>query len=100
MNLTHDKYGDIRDAIRGLLAEFLDDYFLKIDEARGYPEQFVDALTQAGWLAALVPQEYGGSGLGLAEASVTADSASPTNTTSNANFAKRACIRSLPYRPT
>ncbi len=38
--------------------------------ARGYPEAFVDALTKAGWLAALIPQEYGGSGLGLTEASV------------------------------
>ena len=38
--------------------------------ARDYPEEFVDALTKAGWLAALIPQEYGGSGLGLAEASV------------------------------
>jgi acyl-CoA dehydrogenase len=42
----------------------------EVDEARGYPEAFVTALTEAGWLAALIPQEYGGSGLGLAEASV------------------------------
>jgi acyl-CoA dehydrogenase len=42
----------------------------RVDAERGYPEAFVDALTQAGWLAALIPQEYGGSGLGLAEASV------------------------------
>jgi acyl-CoA dehydrogenase len=41
-----------------------------VDEARGYPEEFVNALTQAGWMAALIPQEYGGSGLGLTEASV------------------------------
>ncbi len=40
------------------------------DEARGYPEEFVDALTRAGWMAALIPEEYGGSGLGLTEASV------------------------------
>ena len=45
-------------------------YWQKVDEERGYPEAFVDALTEAGWLAALIPQEYGGSGLGLAEASV------------------------------
>jgi acyl-CoA dehydrogenase len=65
-----DGYQDIRDAIRGLFADFPDDYFLKIDEARAYPEAFVNALTNAGWLAALIPEEYGGSGLGLAEASV------------------------------
>lgn len=41
-----------------------------MDEVRGYPEEFVNALTQAGWMAALIPQEYGGSGLGLTEASV------------------------------
>src|SRR6188768_1328590 len=70
MNTQNDKYQDLRDAIRGLFADFPDDYFLKVDEARGYPEAFVEALTRAGWLAALIPQEYGGSGLGLAEASV------------------------------
>ena len=61
---------DIRDAVRSLCAEFPPEYFRKIDEERGYPAQFVDALTQAGWMAALIPQEYGGSGLGLTEASV------------------------------
>ncbi|MBC3244978.1 acyl-CoA/acyl-ACP dehydrogenase [Pseudomonas lurida] len=70
MNQQLDGYQDIRDAIRGLFADFPDDYFLKIDEARAYPEAFVNALTNAGWLAALIPEEYGGSGLGLAEASV------------------------------
>jgi acyl-CoA dehydrogenase len=70
MNAQNDKYQDLREAIRGLFADFPDDYFLKVDEARGYPEAFVEALTRAGWLAALIPEEYGGSGLGLAEASV------------------------------
>jgi len=70
MQSTHDQYQDIRDAIRDLVAQLPDDYFRRIDEEKGYPEAFVDALTKAGWLAALVPQEYGGSGLGLAEASV------------------------------
>jgi acyl-CoA dehydrogenase len=68
---THDhQYQDIRDAIRDLCKQFPDEYFRKVDEARGYPEEFVNALTQAGWMAALIPQEYGGSGLGLTEASV------------------------------
>ncbi|KWN84242.1 acyl-CoA dehydrogenase family protein [Burkholderia ubonensis] len=69
MNQT-DAYQDIREAVRDLCGEFPAEYFRKIDEARGYPEAFVDALTKAGWLAALIPQEYGGSGLGLTEASV------------------------------
>jgi acyl-CoA dehydrogenase len=63
-------YEDIRDAVRDLCRQFPDEYFRKIDEARAYPEAFVDALTKAGWLAALIPQDYGGPGLGLAEASV------------------------------
>ena len=65
-----DKYQDIRDAVRDLCAQFPDEYHRKVDAERRYPEEFVDALTQAGWMAALIPQEYGGSGLGLAEASV------------------------------
>ena len=63
-------YQDIRDAIRDLCTQFPDEYFRQVDEKRGYPAEFVDALTKAGWLAALIPQEYGGSGLGLTEASV------------------------------
>ena len=70
MNSHSDQYQDIRDAIRDLCKQFPDEYFRKVDEARGYPEEFVNALTQAGWMAALIPQEYGGSGLGLTEASV------------------------------
>jgi acyl-CoA dehydrogenase len=66
---NHD-YQDIREAVRALCAEFPAEYFRKVDEARAYPEEFVTALTQAGWLAALIPEEYGGSGLGLTEASV------------------------------
>jgi acyl-CoA dehydrogenase len=71
MNNANDKsFPDIRDAVRDLCAQFPNEYFRKIDEARGYPADFVDALTKAGWMAALIPQEYGGSGLGLTEASV------------------------------
>ena len=67
---SSNNHHEIRDAIRALCAEFPDEYFRKIDEQRVYPEAFVNALTNAGWLAALIPQEYGGSGLGLTEASV------------------------------
>ncbi len=67
--LDHDHH-EIREAIRDLCADFPATYFREIDEQRAYPEAFVDALTKAGWLAALIPQEYGGSGLSLVEASV------------------------------
>jgi acyl-CoA dehydrogenase len=70
MTPTTDRFHDIRDAVRDLCRQFPDEYFRKIDEQRAYPADFVDALTKAGWLAALIPQEYGGSGLGLAEATV------------------------------
>jgi acyl-CoA dehydrogenase len=66
----HGDYADIREAVRDLCASFPPEYHRKVDEERGYPEAFVDALTKAGWMAALIPEEYGGSGLGLSEASV------------------------------
>jgi acyl-CoA dehydrogenase len=65
-----DQYQDLRSALRELCAQFPAEYFRRIDERRAYPEEFVDALTKAGWLAALIPEEYGGAGLGLTEASV------------------------------
>ncbi|WP_395060587.1 acyl-CoA dehydrogenase family protein [Polaromonas sp.] len=67
---TPDAYQDMREALRSMLASFDSAYWQKVDHERGYPEAFVNALTEAGWLAALIPAEYGGSGLGLAEASV------------------------------
>jgi len=65
-----DDYQDLRDAIRALCETFPPEYHRDIDRARGYPEAFVDALTRDGWMAALIPEEYGGSGLGLTEASI------------------------------
>jgi acyl-CoA dehydrogenase len=70
MSTSNEQYQEIRDAVRALCTQFPGEYFRKVDEERAYPEAFVQALTQSGWLAALIPQEYGGSGLGLTEASV------------------------------
>ncbi|MCE0506672.1 acyl-CoA/acyl-ACP dehydrogenase [Roseivivax sp. GX 12232] len=64
---THD---DLRDALRALCAEFPAEYHRKHGAAETYPEEFIEALTKAGWLAAMIPEEYGGSGLGLTEASI------------------------------
>jgi acyl-CoA dehydrogenase len=61
---------EIRAGVRALCAQFPDEYFRKVDAERGYPSEFVAALTAAGWLAALIPEEYGGSGLSLGAASV------------------------------
>ena len=68
---THgDPHGELREGVRSLCNQFDSAYWQKVDEERGYPEAFVDALTKAGWLSALIPEEYGGSGLSLTEASV------------------------------
>ena len=65
-----DEHQDLREALRALCAEYPDEYHRKHAEEETYPEEFIAALTQAGWLAAMIPEEYGGSGLGLTEASV------------------------------
>ena len=73
--MTHDiprpdAHQALREALRDLCKPFDSAYWQAVDEARAYPETFVKALTEAGWLAAMIPTEYGGSGLGLTEASV------------------------------
>ena len=70
MNLGRENHPELRDAVRELCAQFDSAYWQKIDEQRAYPEAFVDALTKAGWMSALIPEEYGGSGLSLTEATV------------------------------
>lgn len=70
LNRANDQFQDIRDAVQSLCAEFPDEYHREVDEQRAYPKKFVNALTEAGWMAALIPEEYGGAGLGLTEASV------------------------------
>ena len=73
--MTHDlpatdEHQEIRDALRQLCAGFDSTYWQGVDEQRAYPQAFIEALTKAGWLAALIPTEYGGSGLSLTQASV------------------------------
>ena len=65
-----DEQESIRSAVRALCAQFPDDYWRELDGRSEYPERFVRALTDAGWLGALIPAEYGGAGLGLAEAAL------------------------------
>jgi len=60
----------IRDAVRALCARFPDAYWRELDRTSAYPDEFVRALTEAGWLAALIPAQYGGAGLGITEASL------------------------------
>ena len=63
-----DDHAAIREAVRKLCARFPGEYWRKLDEARGYPTEFVRALTEAGYLSVLIPEEYGGSGLGISAA--------------------------------
>ena len=58
-------YDDIRNAVAKLCAEFSGEYWRELDRQMAYPTEFVDALTNAGWLAALIPEEFGGAGLPL-----------------------------------
>ena len=61
---------ELREAVGALCRDYPDEYWRDLDSKKAYPEQFVAALTGAGWLAALIPEQYGGSGLGITEASV------------------------------
>jgi len=70
MTSTHkaEDHAEIREGVRALCAKFPGEYWRALDRERAYPTEFVKALTQAGYLAALIPEEYGGSGLGLSGA--------------------------------
>src|SRR6185437_15961311 len=63
-----DEFAEIRDGVRALCAKFPGEYWRTLDRDRSYPTEFVNALTQAGYLAALIPEDYGGSGLGICAA--------------------------------
>ncbi len=67
-SLGRDDHTEIRDEVRKLCARFPGEYWRKLDEVRGYPTEFVTALTEAGYLSVLIPEEYGGSGLGITAA--------------------------------
>ncbi len=65
---ARDGHAEIREEVRKLCARFPGEYWRKLDEVRGYPTEFVTALTEAGYLSVLIPEEYGGSGLGISAA--------------------------------
>src|SRR3954469_23669964 len=63
--MTEESFPEIREAVRRLCAGFPGEYWRALDRERGYPTEFVQALTEAGFLSVLIPEAYGGSGLGL-----------------------------------
>jgi acyl-CoA dehydrogenase len=65
-----ERYEDLRQGVREVCADFPDDYWRELDAKREYPEAFVRAMTKSGYLGALIPQEYGGLGLSMAETSI------------------------------
>ncbi|MEP1441994.1 MAG: acyl-CoA dehydrogenase family protein [Hyphomicrobiales bacterium] len=70
MQSISDNYMELREAMRDLCSEFPPEYHRAHDEKATYPVEFINALTKAGWLAAMIPEEFGGSALGLTEASI------------------------------
>jgi acyl-CoA dehydrogenase len=70
MNRTTDLHGDLRQGMRQLCARYPDEYWRELDKKEAYPTEFVQAMTEAGYLAALIPEAYGGIGVGVTEASI------------------------------
>ncbi len=70
MSKSDIDHADIREGVRALCAKFTGEYWRALDRERAYPTDFVAALTKAGYLAALIPEEFGGSGLGIGAATV------------------------------
>ncbi len=69
MSERHDEFSEIREGVRSLCEKFPGEYWRALDRERAYPAEFVKALTAAGWLSILIPEEYGGAGLGISAAS-------------------------------
>ena len=69
----NEEFAEIREGVRRLCAGFPSEYWRKLDEKRAYPTEFVTALTEAGYLSVLIPEEYGGSGLSLSAAAAVLD---------------------------
>ena len=71
---ANDRFAEIRDSVHRLCQDFPGEYWRKLDAVRGYPTEFVNALTAAGYLSVLIPEEFGGSGLGLSAAAAILES--------------------------
>jgi acyl-CoA dehydrogenase len=65
-----DRYGDLRQGVREVCADFPDGYWRELDARREYPEAFIEAMTKSGYLGALIPEEHGGLGLSLSETTI------------------------------
>jgi acyl-CoA dehydrogenase len=86
---------DIRRSVRELCAQFKSEYWQKLEEDSAYPMEFVRELTKAGWLAALIPEEYGGAGLGVLEASIILEEINRSGANSGACHAQMYIMGTL-----
>ena len=95
INPRASEHPEYRQAVRELCSQFDSKYWMKVEEASAYPEEFVKALTAAGWLAALIPVEYGGGGLGVTEASVILEEINRSGANSGACHAQMYIMGTL-----
>ena len=95
INPKVSEFEEYRRAIRDLCSRFGSPYWQAVDEKAGYPEDFVKALTEAGWLAALIPHEYGGGGLGIQEAAVILEEINRSGANSGACHAQMYIMGTL-----
>jgi acyl-CoA dehydrogenase len=93
--LRSDPFQEYRQAIRELCADFNSKYWQDVEEHSAYPELFVKALTDAGWLAALIPEQYGGGGLGVSEAAVILEEINRSGANSGACHAQMYIMGTL-----
>jgi acyl-CoA dehydrogenase len=95
INPRAHEYQEYRQAVRELCGRFDGKYWQEVDERSGYPEEFVKALTDAGWLAALIPEQYGGGGLSVTEASVILEEINRSGANSGACHAQMYIMGAL-----
>jgi acyl-CoA dehydrogenase len=95
INPLAQQHADIRQGVRDVCKAFDSTYWQNLEETSAYPEEFVQALTQAGWLAALISEEFGGSGVGLTEASVILEEINRSGANSGACHAQMYTMGTL-----
>ena len=95
INPRDQEYKEIRNAVRDLCESFSSEYWHKVESKSGYPDEFVKALTDAGWLSALIPEEYGGGGASLIEASVILEEINRSGANSGACHAQMYIMGAL-----
>ena len=95
INPRAQQFAELREPVRALCAQFDNRYWQQVTMEQAYPEAFVDALTRAGWLAALIPEAYGGAGLGIAEASVILEEVNRSGANSGACHAQMYIMGTL-----